>query len=35
MRHTPKDEANLLRRLRCFMPTGPVDSGLRKTFGLG
>lgn len=35
MRHTPKGEATLLRRLRRFMPAGPVDSGLRKTFGLG
>ncbi len=34
MRHTPKGEASLLRRLRRFMPAGPVDSGLRKTFGL-
>ncbi|SFW64260.1 Short-chain dehydrogenase [Pseudomonas sp. NFACC19-2] len=35
MRHTPKGEASLLRKLRRFMPAGPVDSGLRKTFGLG
>lgn len=34
MRHTPKGEASLLRKLRRFMPFGPVDSGLRKTFGL-
>ena len=34
MRHTPKGEASLLRRLRRFMPWGPVDSGIRKTFGL-
>ena len=35
MRRTPKGEASLLRKLRRFMPAGPVDSGLRKTFGLG
>ena len=34
MRHTPKGEASLLRKLRRFMPFGPVDSGIRKTFGL-
>ncbi|WP_417845173.1 oxidoreductase [Thalassospira sp.] len=34
MRWTPKGEASLLRRLRRFMPFGPVDSGIRKTFGL-
>ncbi|WOI11683.1 hypothetical protein [Thalassospira lucentensis] len=34
MRRTPKGEASLLRKLRRFMPFGPVDSGLRKTFGL-
>ncbi|GLH73440.1 short-chain dehydrogenase/reductase [Geothrix limicola] len=34
MRRTPKGEATLLRRLRRFMPAGPVDSGLRKSFGL-
>lgn len=34
MRHTPRGEASLLRKLRRFMPFGPVDSGLRKTFGL-
>ncbi len=34
MRHTPKGEASLLRKLRRFMPAGPVDSSLRKTFGL-
>ena len=33
MRHTPKGQASLLRLLRRFMPAGPVDSGLRKTFG--
>ena len=35
MRRTPKGEASLLRKLRRFMPAGPVDAGLRKTFGLG
>lgn len=34
MRHTPKGEASLLSRLRRFMPAGPVEKGLRKTFGL-
>jgi NAD(P)-dependent dehydrogenase (short-subunit alcohol dehydrogenase family) len=34
MRHTPKGEASLLRKLRRFMPAGPVEKGLRKTFGL-
>lgn len=34
MRWTPKGEASLLRKLRRFMPAGPVDSSLRKTFGL-
>lgn len=34
MRHTPKGEASLLRKLRRFMPAGPVAKGLRKTFGL-
>jgi len=34
MRRTPKGEASLLRKLRRFMPFGPVDAGLRKTFGL-
>ncbi|MBT1538096.1 oxidoreductase [Ralstonia solanacearum] len=34
MRRTPKGDASLLRKLRRFMPAGPVDSGLRKTFGL-
>lgn len=34
MRRTPKGEASLLRMLRRFMPAGPVDSSLRKTFGL-
>ncbi|MDR6953856.1 NAD(P)-dependent dehydrogenase (short-subunit alcohol dehydrogenase family) [Ancylobacter sp. 3268] len=35
MRHTPKGEASLLSKLRRFMPAGPVEKGLRKTFGLG
>lgn len=35
MRRTPKGEASLLRKLRRFMPAGPVDGSLRKTFGLG
>lgn len=34
MRHTPKGEASLLAKLRRFMPAGPVDKALRKTFGL-
>ncbi|MBV8633565.1 MAG: oxidoreductase [Burkholderiaceae bacterium] len=34
MRHTPKGEAALLAKLRRFMPAGPVEKGLRKTFGL-
>jgi NAD(P)-dependent dehydrogenase (short-subunit alcohol dehydrogenase family) len=35
MRHTPAGEASLLRKLRRFMPAGPVDKSLRKAFGLG
>ncbi|NMM29042.1 MAG: oxidoreductase [Glaciimonas sp.] len=35
MRHTPKGEASLLSKLRRFMPAGPVDKSLRKSFGLG
>lgn len=35
MRHTPKGEASLLAKLRRFMPAGPVERGLRRTFGLG
>lgn len=35
MRRTPQGEASLLRKLRRFMPAGPVDASLRKTFGLG
>lgn len=34
MRHTPAGQASLLSRLRRFMPAGPVDASLRKTFGL-
>ena len=34
MRWTPKGEASLLRKLRRFLPAGPVDSSLRRTFGL-
>lgn len=34
MRHTPKGEASLLRKLRRFMPAGPLDAAMRKTFGL-
>jgi NAD(P)-dependent dehydrogenase (short-subunit alcohol dehydrogenase family) len=34
MRRTPKGEASLLAKLRRFMPVGPVEKGLRKTFGL-
>ncbi|MCP3728182.1 oxidoreductase [Paraburkholderia sp. CNPSo 3272] len=34
MRRTPAGEASLLSKLRRFMPSGPVDSSLRKTFGL-
>lgn len=34
MRHTPKGDASLLAKLRRFMPAGPVEKGLRKTFGL-
>ncbi|SEJ67381.1 oxidoreductase [Paraburkholderia diazotrophica] len=34
MRRTPKGEASLLRKLRRFMPAGPVDASLRKTFAL-
>jgi NAD(P)-dependent dehydrogenase (short-subunit alcohol dehydrogenase family) len=35
MRRAPKGEASLLSKLRRFMPARPVDSSLRKTFGLG
>jgi NAD(P)-dependent dehydrogenase (short-subunit alcohol dehydrogenase family) len=35
MRRTPSGQASLLSKLRRFMPAGPVDASLRKTFGLG
>lgn len=35
MRRTPAGQASLLSKLRRFMPASPVDSNLRKTFGLG
>lgn len=35
MRHTPAGQASLLSKLRRFMPAGPVDANLRKTFGIG
>ncbi len=35
MRRTPAGPASLLSKLRRFMPAGPVDASLRKTFGLG
>jgi NAD(P)-dependent dehydrogenase (short-subunit alcohol dehydrogenase family) len=34
MRRTPKGQASLLSILRRFMPAGPVDASLRKSFGL-
>ncbi|AEI81689.1 short-chain dehydrogenase/reductase SDR (plasmid) [Cupriavidus necator N-1] len=34
MRRPPKGQAYLLSKLRRFMPAGPVDASLRKTFGL-
>ena len=34
MRRPPKGEASLLSKLRRFIPAGPVDASLRKTFGL-
>ncbi|MBR8257630.1 oxidoreductase [Burkholderia ambifaria] len=34
MRRTPPGRASLLSKLRRFMPAGPVDASLRKTFGL-
>lgn len=34
MRHRPKGDATTLGILRRYMPVGPVDKGLRKTFGL-
>lgn len=35
MRMTPRGQASLLSKLRRFMPAGPVDASLRKSFGLG
>lgn len=34
MRRTPAGQATLLSTLRRFMPSGPVDASLRKTFRL-
>lgn len=34
MRRTPAGQASLLSKLRRFMPAGPVDTSLRKSFGL-
>jgi len=34
MRRTPPGQASLLSKLRRFMPSGPVDKNIRKTFGL-
>lgn len=34
MRRAPAGQASLLSKLRRFMPAGPVDASLRKTFGL-
>jgi len=34
MRRTPAGQASLLAKLRRYMPAGPVDASLRKTFGL-
>ena len=34
MRHTPAGQASLVRKLRRFMPAGPVDASLRKAVGL-
>lgn len=34
MRHTPAGQASVLSKLRRFMPAGPVDASLRKSFGL-
>jgi NAD(P)-dependent dehydrogenase (short-subunit alcohol dehydrogenase family) len=35
MRMTPAGHASLVRKLRRFLPAGPVDKSLRKTLGLG
>jgi len=34
MRYTPAGQASILSKLRRFMPAGPVDASLRKSFGL-
>lgn len=34
MRRAPAGQASLLAKLRRYMPSGPVDASLRKTFGL-
>jgi len=34
MRRTPAGQASLLAKLRRFLPAGPVDASLRKSFGL-
>jgi NAD(P)-dependent dehydrogenase (short-subunit alcohol dehydrogenase family) len=34
MRRTPAGQASMLKKLRRFMPFGPVDTGIRKSFGL-
>jgi hypothetical protein len=34
MRRAPVGQASLLAKLRRYMPSGPVDASLRKTFGL-
>lgn len=34
MRRTPKGKASLLSTLRRYMPFGPIDASLRKSFGL-
>ncbi len=34
MRLAPSGQASLLSKLRRFMPSGPVDKNIRKTFGL-
>ena len=34
MRRTPAGQASLLSTLRRFLPAGPVDASLRKSFGL-
>lgn len=35
MRRTPGGQASALSKLRRFMPAAPVDTSLRKSFGLG